>query len=128
MGRATVAQMTAAARPHVGPDGPCLLVFDGPTALYRLTDSCLPSRVIYPDHWNDILERDSLGIDRLAELRRVLAARPGAIVTGDDPVAHQDLAVQALIGATLARDYRLETSGRIRSRTYHLWVRRDQRS
>lgn len=128
MGRASLVQMTQAIRPHVGPQGPCLLVFDGPTSLYRLTDSCLPSRVVYPDHWNDALERDSLGIDRMAELRRVLAGRPGAVVTGDDPVAHQDPEVQALVLAVLARDYRRVTNGRIRSRTYHVWVRRDQRS
>lgn len=128
MGRLSITQMAAAIRLHVAPGGPCLLVFDGPTALYRLADSCLPGRIVYPDHWNDLQERDSLGIDRMAELRRVLAARPGAIVTGDDPVALQDAEVQALVQATLARDYRLETSNRIRSRTYHVWVRRDQRS
>lgn len=128
MGRASLDRLATTIRPHVGPAGPCLLVFDGPTALYRLTDSCLPSRVVYPDHWNHIMERDSLGIDRMAELRRVLAARPGAIVTGDDPVAVQDPQVQALIQEALAREYRLAASGRIRSRTYHAWVRRDQRS
>ena len=108
----------------MGPQGPCLLVFDGPTALYRLNASCLPSRVVYPDHWNDVMERDSLGLDRLAELRRVLDSKPGAIVTGDDPVAQQDRQVQALVRATLARDYRHATSGKIRSRVYHVWVRR----
>lgn len=123
-GRASLVHLAAAIRPHVGPQGPCLLVFDGPTALYRLTGSCLPSRIVYPDHWNDALERDSLGIDRLAELRRVLAQQPGAIVTGDDPVARQDPQVQALIQATLARHYRHQTEGKIRSRTYHVWVRR----
>lgn len=125
MGRASLAQLATVIRPHVGPQGPCLLVFDGPTALYRLTDSCLPSRVVYPDHWNDALERTSLGIDRMAELRRVLSNRPGAIVTGDDPVAEQDTQVQALIQATLAREYVPASSGQIRSRTYHVWVRRD---
>ncbi|MEO5705893.1 MAG: glycosyltransferase family 39 protein [Alteraurantiacibacter sp.] len=124
-GRATVARMVDAIRPHVMQQGPCLLVFDGPTALYRLTGSCLPSRIVYPDHWNDELERNSLGIDRLAELRRVLANRPGAIVTGDDPVAAQDLDTTALIERAIASDYRHATSGVIRGRTYHVWVRRD---
>ena len=124
-GRAAMAQMVAAIRPHVGPDGPCLLVFDGPTALYRLTSSCLPSRIVYPDHWNNALERNSLGIDRLAELRRVLAQQPGAIVTGDDPVARQDADTVALIEGAITADYRPAASGTIRDRTYRVWVRRD---
>lgn len=123
-GRVSLDRLAATIRPHVGTQGPCLLVFDGPTALYRLTASCLPSRVVYPDHWNDVMESDSLGLDRLAELRRVLANKPGAIVTGDDPVAEQDRQVQALVRATLAREYRHATSGKIRSRVYHVWLRR----
>src|SRR3546814_226841 len=52
--------------PHVSSTGPtgCLFVFDGPTALYERTGSCLPTRFIYPDHLNNALARAALGIDQ----------------------------------------------------------------
>jgi len=123
--RQSLARLSAAIRPHVSARGPCLLVIDGPTVLYRLSGSCLPSRVVYPDHWNDLLERNSMGLDRMAELRRVLAARPGAIVAADEPVAEQDEEVMALVAAELARHYRPDARGRIRSRVYQVWLRRE---
>ncbi|MES2698088.1 MAG: glycosyltransferase family 39 protein [Pseudomonadota bacterium] len=124
-GRAALTQMVTAIAPHVAPEGPCLLVFDGPTALYRLTHSCLPSRIVYPDHWNNVMERNSLGVDRLAELQRVLANRPGAIVTAVVPVAPQDADTVALVTTAIARDYRHAASHIIRDRTYRVWVRRN---
>lgn len=123
--RAAVGRLVTAIRPHVSAGGPCLLVFDGPTALYRLTGSCLPSRIVYPDHWNNVMERETLGIDRPAELRRVLAGKPGAIVTADRPVAVQDPDTLALVQRALASDYRPDASATIRGRTYQVWVRRN---
>lgn len=120
--RASLAAMAEAIRPHVNTADRCLLVYDGPTALYRLTGGCLPSRIVYPDHWNNALERDALGLDRAVELRRVLAARPGAIVTNDDPVTEQDRETQELIRAALAAHYRQAEVRVINNKTYRVWV------
>jgi hypothetical protein len=120
--RTSLAAMASAIRPHVNGADRCLLVYDGPTALYRLTGACLPSRIVYPDHWNNALERGALGLDRVAELRRVLAARPGAIVTNDDPVTEQDADTQAMIRAALAAHYRQAEVRVINNKTHRVWV------
>lgn len=126
--RQSMAAMAQAIRPHVDARSRCLLIFDGPMALQRLTGGCLPSRIFYSDHWNNLLERDALGLDRVAELRRVLAQRPGAIVTADDPVTEQDPDTNRLIREALAADYVEVIARPVHKRTYHAWVRRDQRS
>jgi hypothetical protein len=104
--RAVLAQMTAALRPHVGARSHCLYVFDGPSALYALTGSGLPSRIVYPDHLNNALEHSALPVDPARELARILAQRPGAIVTSQDPVTEQNPTTNAMIRDELARHYR----------------------
>ncbi len=61
-------------------DRGCLLVFDGPPVLYRTSHACLPTRFAFPDHLSAANEERALGVDSHAELRRVLARRPRAIV------------------------------------------------
>ena len=92
--------------PHVDADH-CLYVFDGPTALYMKTHSCLPAtRFVYPDHLTNDVERPALGADSVAELRGVLAARPGAIVTaGPKVVPVVNAANVRQMEAALTRDY-----------------------
>lgn len=106
-------------------DRDCLMVFDGPTALYRLTGSCLPGRIVYPDHLNNALEQHALGVDQTAEVARILATRPGAIVTADKPATEQNPAATALVDAALKRHYRHIGQARVRGRTIHGWGRRD---
>ena len=60
--------------------GECLFVFDGEPILYHLTGSCLPTRFAFPTHLNDQRETGAIGVDQVAELRRVLATRPAYIV------------------------------------------------
>lgn len=89
----------------------CIYVFDGYPALYMLARSCLPTRWPFPAHLStrDESDPDALGVDPLAELRRVLATRPVAIVddfprfVGGNPMAHR------LLQATLDARYVLAT-------------------
>ncbi|MXO72597.1 ArnT family glycosyltransferase [Alteraurantiacibacter buctensis] len=126
--RQAVDDMALAIRSHVDARSRCLLIFDGPMALQRLSGGCLPSRIVYSDHWNNLLERDALGLDRVAELQRVLARRPGAIITADDRVTEQDPDTNRLIRQALAADYVHVIARPIHKRTYHAWVLRDHRS
>ena len=121
--RAGVERLASMIAPHVGKDQDCLLVFDGPTALYRMTGSCLPGRFVYPDHLNDALEEPALGTSQSGEVARILATRPGAIVTADSAVTAQSKAVDRTGRTSYRQDYRPLGSVTFRHRTFHAWVR-----
>lgn len=123
--RTGMAQLTATIAPLVDDRTRCLWIFDGPTALYRETGSCLPTRFIYPDHLNNALERDALGIRQIDEVRRILAQRPSAVVTADIPFTAQNEEVKALVMDRLERDYEMILRARIHARTISVWALRD---
>lgn len=122
--RAAAGRMAAAIAPHVDGERRCLLVFDGPTALYRLSGSCLPSRFVYPDHLNNALERNALGIRQEHEVARILAARPPVIVIADTPLTPQNPAALGLVRAAIARDYRPLAVEKFHKRTVRAFVLR----
>ena len=121
--RATT-RMVDSIQPYV--QGHYLYVYDGPAALYLLTGSQAPTRYIYPDHLNNPVEAKALGVDPAQEERKVLAARPGAIVTASRPVVpFVSPATQALVRDALARDYVLVDRVPTIDRMYFIWARRD---
>jgi hypothetical protein len=91
---------------HVGGSG-CIYVYDGYPALYMLTGSCLPTRWPFPGHLatQDEARAAALGVDPAREIRRILAARPVAIVddwphfSGGNPVTRR------ILDRTLAAEY-----------------------
>ena len=104
-GRAAAMTVAQAAQPQHG----CIYVYDGYPALYMLTHSCLPTRWVFPGHLNtrDEASPQALGVDPAAEVRRILATRPEAIV--DDAPAYElgNPETRALVETALARDYHL---------------------
>ena len=114
---ATVAQSSA-------DSDACIFVFDGPSSLYRLAGSCLPSRFVYPDHLNNALERHALGVSQLSEVARILATRPPVIVTADTPLTPQNEEAKALVLEHIDRDYRELADIEIGDRTIRAWERR----
>ena len=114
---ATVAQSSA-------DSDACIFVFDGPSSLYRLADSCLPSRFVYPDHFNNALERDALGISQVGEVARILATRPPVIVTADTPLTPQNEEAKALVLGYIDRNYSELAEIEIGDRTIRAWERR----
>ena len=123
--RRTEQRLSDALAPYVGADRNCLYVFDGPAALYRTTRTCLPTKYIYPDHLNNALERGSLRVSQPAEIRRILAARPGAIVTASEPVTEQCGECLELVHDKVAADYRPRVSASLHGRMITGWVRKD---
>ena len=102
----------------------CIFVFDGPSSLYRLAGSCMPSRFVYPDHLNNALERDALGVSQEREVARILATRPPVIVTADTPLTPQNERAKALVLEHIARDHRELANIEIGDRTIRAWERR----
>ena len=123
--RRTEQRLSDAIAPYVGAESDCLYIFDGPAVLYRTTGTCLPTRFAYPDHLNNALERNSLGVSQPAEIRRILGNRPGAIVTASFPVTFQCEECLELIDQATRRDYRPLTSASLHGRMITAWVRRD---
>ena len=98
-----IASIVAAIRPRL--DG-CLYVFDGEPILYLLTDSCLVSPYAFPNHLNERKEAAAIGVEQVAEVRRILARRPGIIVTSDQPARDGNPATWAVMRAGLRAFYR----------------------
>jgi hypothetical protein len=126
--RAATARLAQAIAPHVDSANKCLLVFDGPTALYRMSGGCAPSRLVYPDHLNNALEAGALGLVQADEVARILATQPGAIVTASRPVTMQNQAAKALVEAAIARGYVQARAEELHGRTITAWVRRATRT
>lgn len=122
-GRLQALAVAQAAQPHHG----CIYVYDGYPALYMLTHSCLPTRWVFPGHLNtsDEASAAALGVDPIAEMRRILAARPEVIV--DDAPAYElgNRETRALVEAALARDYHLEAKVKTGTARYRLVYRRN---
>ena len=119
---AVIDRIAAAIRPHVG--ARCLYVYDGPAILYLLTDACAPTRYLYPDHLTNPTEIPALSIDAVAEEARILATRPGAIVTADRPlIPHRYAPTQALVARAIARDY-VRVARIAADRVYSVWALR----
>ncbi|KQU61995.1 hypothetical protein ASG67_02290 [Sphingomonas sp. Leaf339] len=78
--RGTAAQITRLVD-MIGPaPRGCLFTFGAEPILYYLTRSCLPTRYVFRSHLGQISEIRGTGIDPVAEVARLLAARPGVIV------------------------------------------------
>jgi hypothetical protein len=123
--RSATFRLAEAITPHLDARaGKCLLIFDGPTSLYGLTNSCLPTRLIYPDHLNNALEMNALEMRQEDEVRRILATRPPVIVTADLPLTPQNFAAKDQVDAVIARDYRLLAKEELHHRYITAWVRR----
>jgi hypothetical protein len=103
----------------------CMLVFDGDPILYHLTNACLVTSRIFPNHLNDAIEDGATGIDIQAELRRILhVERPDIIVATDRPNPRYNAATLRLLHAGLQRDYRLVYQRQIGSRERLVYKRK----
>ena len=81
--QAAMADLVATTRAHLGKGG--LLTYEGPSQLYRLTGQPFASPLVFPTHFSHLMEKDVSHLSTLAEMERVLAARPGAVVM-DEPI------------------------------------------
>ncbi|HUD30463.1 MAG TPA: hypothetical protein VMQ93_16465 [Novosphingobium sp.] len=108
--------------------GRCLFVYEGDSALYRTTDACIPTRFAYPSHLNAMNEAAALGVDAVAETRRVLASRPGVIVVSQSRRPNQpNMKTRALVHAALEARYERYGVVTLGRRKFGLWRLRSPR-
>lgn len=74
----TFAELSAAIRAHDGGHG--LLVYAGPAQLYPMTGNPFPTPLAFETHLSQAEEQDVSHLSTIGEMRRVLAAKPGAVV------------------------------------------------
>lgn len=97
-----IAAMVEAAGPYASHG--CIYVNDGPTIVYLLTHSCLPSRYAFPSHLTDAAEAEAT--DAAGNMATLLATRPAAIFVADKPTSQPSNPVTAaMLEGVLARDY-----------------------
>lgn len=120
--KAEIANLAALVPPEV--TNGCMLMFDGPPVLYLRTHACTLSRFVFPDHLSAAMENGAIGVDPVAELRRVLAQHPIAIITSTVQVRAPNLRTYRVLNAVLRRDYRLAGSSPVAGRKIDVWVRR----
>ncbi|MEE4450088.1 glycosyltransferase family 39 protein [Novosphingobium resinovorum] len=102
--------------------GRCLYVFEGDSALYRTTDACIPTRFAYPSHLDSAAESRAIGIDPVAEVRRILATRPGVVVTARTARPdHANLDTRQVVIAVLKARYERFAAVTLGSRKFDLW-------
>ncbi|MGF7153087.1 hypothetical protein [Novosphingobium gossypii] len=120
------AQFAKATRAIMGElHGRCLYVYEGDSALYRTTNACIPTRFAYPSHLNARNEAAALGVDAHAEIRRVLASRPGVIVIAESRRPNQaNLDNRRIVATVLGQHYRRYAQITLGTRKFGLWTLR----
>ncbi len=104
--RADARALAVAARPR---PGRCIYIYDGQPALYLLTHSCLPTRWAFPGHLNthDEASPRAIGTDPAAEVQRILATRPDAIIDNAPAYDLGNPATHRLVQGMAAQHYHL---------------------
>ena len=109
--------------------GGCLFLADGPTALYQAVPSCRLTRFLFPYHLVLQTEANAVGINTMAELRRVLARSPAVVLTQSTERQKHSSAVNALLYGTLRQYYRpifiVPADAPPTVATIRVWQRRD---
>jgi hypothetical protein len=105
----------------------CPYVFVGPSILYHLAHVCVPTPYAFPNLLAYTTEQGAVGIDQIAEVRRIMANRPPVVVTSDRRAPIYNLGTLRVMKAALARDYRVVLS--VSRGKWHMivYLRRDRR-
>ena len=102
--RTYVTEMVAALMPYR--DAGCIYLRDGPSIVYMLARSCLPSRFVFPEHLSTALEAGAT--DATASMAALLAQRPPAISVSDKPPFRlPNATTKAMLEAALVEHYHL---------------------
>ena len=122
--KAAMASLAAAIKQHDGDRA--LLVYQGPPFLYTLTDKPFPSPLAFPAHLYHAIERDVSHLNTLAEVQRVLTARPGVVVMTSEPRdgpinAETYAAVAAYVTANCQLVAKTEAPERLRADQVLVW-------
>ena len=120
--RAAIASVVALMRAERD-TGTCPFVFNGPSILYYLADSCLPTPYAFPNTLGHVIEGGATGVDEGREVARIMATRPSVVVTLDREASFFNPASLAAVSVALARDYCLAMTRPRDKRTLRVYTR-----
>ena len=109
-----------------GQAGACPYVFGGPSILYYLANTCIPTAFAFPNTLASAIEGGASGVDEGAEVARIMASRPSVVVTLDRERSFFNPASLAAVTTALSRDYCLAGTaqrGKRRMRVYTPCIR-----
>ena len=91
--------------------------------LYTRTDRCSLSAYVFPSHLGRVRENGAIGVDQMAEVRRILAAGPAVIVMRP-PYRGERPDIRALVERRVAVAYRLKAELPLGNQRVRVFVRR----
>jgi hypothetical protein len=114
--------LAAKISPHL--HGGCLYVNEAVPALYRLTNSCLPTRFAFPEHLVIYRYEHALGVNQLGEIDRIFASRPTVVLKSLRPDDDTRAASRALLERHLSEAYRKVDEGEIGETRFEVYALR----
>jgi len=103
----------------------CMFIYDGPVSLYDASGSCLPSSRPFPENLRLLNEHGAVGLDEVAEVRRIMANRPERVMLRDPAAPEDNPATGAILNQILRRDYIATWRYPVQGRDYVIYSRRD---
>jgi hypothetical protein len=85
----------------------CLYVHSGNAILYSYTDRCTVTRWMFPSHLSRERENGALGIDQLAEVRRIFTQKPEVVVMRPEYLGERLLVRQVALKEMRSLGYQL---------------------
>jgi len=61
----------------------CIFVYSGPPMLYSYTGRCVTTAWLFPRHLSRAREAGAIGVNQLAEIRRIFRARPAIVAVAE---------------------------------------------
>ena len=103
----------------------CLFVFEGHAMLYETSHACFVSRYVFPYHLSQLKEGDALGVNVMAEMRRIDEASPSVVVMAvNASPGDTNPATRGYLLAMVRSRYRLVGVAPIGSQEYAIFARR----
>lgn len=103
----------------VGTGPECIWDYTNSAMVYWVTGRCSPSRYMFSSHIRLPRETGAIGVDQVAELRPIFAARPKFIVMGAE--SDEVPAVRETLRRTLLAHYRVVDYMLMGRRMVHIW-------
>lgn len=102
--------------------GGCAYLNEGDPSLYFLTNSCLVTSWIFPNHLAGADEAYGIGIDPAKEVSRIMASRPAVVMIATKPSSKPpNLQTRAIVLAELSHDYVRYAVAKVGKREFQLF-------